>query len=178
MPTCMCTRKKLRDELDAVSNFQVSGEIYLEASGTPVNKLNRSLRLDRCNSGIHIFRHNITAIQHAAGHVLAVSWIAFHHLICRLEASVCNFGNLHKTRRKCFNACMKLAIEKVKSVPPLTYRQLFVISLFGRNNRSICCQRKVNTRIRHQICLKFSQIDVQCTVKSQRCRNTANDLPD
>ena len=53
-------------------------ETNLKASGTPVNKLDGSLRLDGGNGGVDVLGHDISAIQQTAGHVLAVARIAFH----------------------------------------------------------------------------------------------------
>ena len=47
-------------------------ETNLEASGTPVNELDAALALDGGDGGVHVLGHNITAVEHAAGHVLAV----------------------------------------------------------------------------------------------------------
>ena len=45
--------------------------------------------------------------------------------------------------------------------------QLFVVGLLSRDDRSIGSQHKVNTRVRHQIGLELSNINVQGTIKSQ-----------
>ena len=50
---------------------------YLEGSGTPVNKLNAPLALDGGNSSVHILGHDITAVEHAAGHYLPCLWSHF-----------------------------------------------------------------------------------------------------
>ena len=47
-------------------------ETNLEASGTPVHELNAALALDGGDGGVHVLGHNITAVEHAAGHVLTV----------------------------------------------------------------------------------------------------------
>jgi hypothetical protein len=47
---------------------------YLEASWAPIHELDASLRLDRSDSGVHVFRDNVTTVQHATRHVL--SWNA------------------------------------------------------------------------------------------------------
>ena len=57
----------------------------LEAGGTPVDELDRALRLDGGDGGVDVLGHDVTAVQHAARHVLAVSWVALHHLVGRLE---------------------------------------------------------------------------------------------
>src|SRR5512143_2339804 len=63
----------------------------LEASGTPVNELNGALGLDGGNGGIDILGHNITTVQHATGHVLAVTRIALNHLVGGFETGVGDF---------------------------------------------------------------------------------------
>merc|ERR1719391_699954 len=50
----------------------------LEACGTPVNKLDTPLALDSGDSSVDILGHDVAAVEHAAGHVLAVSRIALH----------------------------------------------------------------------------------------------------
>ena len=52
----------------------------LEASWTPVNKLDCSLCLDVGNSRVHILRNHIATEEQAASHVFTVTRIAFHHL--------------------------------------------------------------------------------------------------
>ena len=47
-------------------------ETNLEASGTPVHELDAALTLDSGDGCVHVLGHNITAVEHAAGHVLAV----------------------------------------------------------------------------------------------------------
>ena len=61
---------------------------YLEGSGTPVNKLNAPLALDGGNRSVHILGHDITAVEHAAGHLLAMPLVTLHHGVGRLEASI------------------------------------------------------------------------------------------
>ena len=52
----------------------------LEASGAPVNKLDGTLGLDGGNGSVDVLGDNVSTVQHAAGHVLAVTGIALHHL--------------------------------------------------------------------------------------------------
>ena len=56
-----------------------------ESCGTPINKLNGSLGLDVGDGLVHILGHDITTVQHAAGHVFAMAWITLHHLVTRFE---------------------------------------------------------------------------------------------
>merc|ERR1719270_2600588 len=60
----------------------------LETSGTPIHKLDASLGLDCGNRGIDVLGNNVAPVEHAAGHVLAVPGVAFHHLVGWLEAGV------------------------------------------------------------------------------------------
>ena len=64
-----------------------------EACRAPVNKLDRSLALD-CGDGlVDIFGDHISTVEHAAGHVLAVSGVTLHHGVCWLEASIGDLSN-------------------------------------------------------------------------------------
>uniref|UniRef100_A0A2C9KER9 Tubulin alpha chain n=1 Tax=Biomphalaria glabrata TaxID=6526 RepID=A0A2C9KER9_BIOGL len=60
---------------------------------TPVNKLDGSLGLDGGNSSIDVLGDNITSVQHTAGHVLAMTWVTFHHLIGWLKAGISDLSN-------------------------------------------------------------------------------------
>ena len=62
-------------------------ETHLEASGAPVNKLDGAALLDGSNGCVDILRHNITTVQQAACHVLAVAGITRNHLVGWLKAS-------------------------------------------------------------------------------------------
>ena len=66
---------------------------YLETSWAPVNELDGTLGLDGGNGGVDVLGDNITTVQHAAGHVFAVTWVALDHLVGWLEASVGDLGN-------------------------------------------------------------------------------------
>ena len=52
----------------------------LETSGAPVDELDGALGFDGGDGGIDVLGHDVTTIQHAAGHVLAVTRVALHHL--------------------------------------------------------------------------------------------------
>ena len=101
----------------------------LEASWTPVHKLNGSLGLDCCNSCIHILGYHVTTEQQTAGHVFAVTWVTFNHLIGWLKTHVCDLCN----------------------------SQLFVVSFLSRDNRGVGSQREVNSWIWHQVGLLISK---------------------
>ena len=125
-------------------------DAHLEASRTPADELDGALCLDGGYSGIDVLRDNITTVQHAAGHVLAVTRITLHHLVGWLEAGV---GDL-------------------------SHRQLLVVSLLGRYDWCVGGQWEMDTWVGHQVGLELGQIDVEGTVKAQRCRNGADNLAD
>lgn len=79
-------------------------------------------------------------IQHAARHVLPMSWITLHHLIGWFKARVGDISDC----------------------------QLFVISLLSTDNRRICCQGEVNAGVGHQVGLELGEVHVQGTVETQR----------
>ena len=58
----------------------------LESGGTPVNELDAPLGLDGSDGGIDILGHNISSVEHAAAHVLAMARVTFDHLIGGLKA--------------------------------------------------------------------------------------------
>uniref|UniRef100_A0AAG5D4N3 Uncharacterized protein n=1 Tax=Anopheles atroparvus TaxID=41427 RepID=A0AAG5D4N3_ANOAO len=120
----------------------------LEAGRAPVDELNRTLRLDGGDGRVHVLRHNISTVQHTAGHVLAVTRVALHHLVGGLETGV---GDL-------------------------SHRQLLVVRLLGRDDRGVGDQREMDTRVRHQIGLELGQIDVQGTVEAEGSRDRRHDL--
>merc|ERR1711987_40712 len=51
----------------------------LEASGAPVDKLDGALGLDGGDGSVHVLGDDVTAVHHAAGHVLAVAGVALGH---------------------------------------------------------------------------------------------------
>ena len=66
---------------------------HFKSSGAPVHKLYGSLRFNGCNGGVDVLGDNITTVQHTAGHVFTVSWIALDHLVGWFETSVGDFSN-------------------------------------------------------------------------------------
>ena len=58
----------------------------LESGGAPIDELNGTLGLDGGNGGLHILRHDITAVQQAASHVFSFTRIGFDHLVPGLKA--------------------------------------------------------------------------------------------
>ena len=128
----------------------MSNNNNLEAGRTPVDELDGALRLDRSDGGVHILRDHVAAVQHAAGHVLAVTRVTLHHLVGRLEAGVGDLG----------------------------HRQLLVVGLLGADNGRVRHQREVDPRIRYQVGLELCQIDVERAIETQRRRDRTDDLTD
>ena len=110
----------------------------LEASGAPVNKLDGTLGLDGSNGRVHVLGHHITTVKHTASHVLAMTRIALHHLVGRLEASVGDFSNA----------------------------KLLVVSFLGGDDRGIGDQREVNTWVGNEVGLELCKIDIKSTIKA------------
>ena len=52
-----------------------------ESGGATVHKLNEPLGIAGGDDHIHIFGKDLTMVAHAAGLVLAMTWIVSHHLI-------------------------------------------------------------------------------------------------
>ena len=120
----------------------------LEASGTPVNELDGTLCLDGGNGSIDVLGHHIATVKHAASHVLAVTRIAFHHLVGRLKAGI---GDLSNT-------------------------QLLVVGLLSRDYRGIGSKGEVNTRVGNQVGLELCKINVESTVETKRSSDGGHDL--
>ena len=112
----------------------------LETSWTPVDELDGSLGFDGGNSGVDVLGDNVTSVQHTAGHVLAVTWVTFHHLVGWLKASVGDFGN----------------------------GELLMVGLLGGDDWGVCSQREVDTWVWYQVGLELSQVDVEGTIESER----------
>ena len=60
----------------------------------------------------------------------------------------------------------------------LSNRELLVVGLLSRDDRSVGDQREVNPGVGHQVGLELSQINVQSTVKSERSGDGGNNLSD
>ena len=58
----------------------------LETGWAPVDELDGALGLDVGDGGVDILGDDVTAVEEAAGHVLAVAGVALDHLVGRLEA--------------------------------------------------------------------------------------------
>merc|ERR1712166_1552276 len=111
-----------------------------ESCWTPVDELDCALGLDGCHGCIHILRHHISAVHHAAGHVLTMARIALAHHCCWLKAGVGDLCN----------------------------GELLVVCLLSRDDWCVACQHEVNTGVWHQVGLEFGDIDIQCTIEAKR----------
>ena len=120
----------------------------LESSGAPVNKLDGPLGLDSGNGSIDILGDNVSTVEHAAGHVFAVTGIALHHLVDRLEAGIGDLSN----------------------------RELLVVGLLSRDDRSIGDQREMNPGVGHQVGLELSQINIEGSIEAKRGGDGRDDL--
>ena len=122
----------------------------LEAGRAPVDKLDRALGLDRGDGGVDVLGDDVTAVQDAAGHVLAVARVALDHGRGRLEHGVGDLSN----------------------------RQLLVVGLLGRDDRGVGAEREVDTRVRDQVRLELGEIDVEGTVEAEGRRHRGDELGD
>jgi hypothetical protein len=122
----------------------------LETGRAPIDELDGTLGLDGGDSGVDILGDDITTVHHTASHVLTVTRIALNHLGCRLEDGV---GDLSDGK-------------------------LLMVSLLSRDDRSVRGQGKVNTRVRHQVSLELSDIDVQSTIETKGSSQRRDDLSD
>ena len=122
----------------------------LEACGAPVHKLDGTLGLDGGNGCIHVLWNHVSTVEHAAGHVFAVTWITLHHLVGRLEAGVGDFSNT----------------------------ELLMVGLLGRDDRCVGDQGEVDTRVGHQVGLELCQIHIQSSIKAKRGSDGGDNLAD
>lgn len=122
----------------------------LEASWAPVDELNSTLGLDGGNGGLDILGDDISTVEQAASHVLALTRISLDHLVSGLEA-----GEGH-----------------------LRNRVLFVVSLVSRQEWRVGGQREVDTRERNKVGLELVQVDVEGTIEAERGGNARDDLGD
>jgi hypothetical protein len=58
----------------------LGAQVYLEASGAPVDELDGALGLDLGNGGRAVLGDDVATVQQAARHVLAVARVALDHL--------------------------------------------------------------------------------------------------
>lgn len=119
----------------------------LETSGTPVDELDGSLGLKGSNGGVGVVGDDVTTVQQASGHVLAVTGVTLDHLVVRLEA---RHGHL---------------LDRVG----------LVSGLGGRDNRRVSDEREVDSGVRDQVGLELVQVDVEGTVESEGSSNGRDD---
>merc|ERR1719154_429842 len=120
----------------------------LEASGAPVHKLDAPLGLDGGDGRVDVFGDNVSPVEHAAGHVLAMAGVALHHLVGGLEAGV---GDLR-------------------------HAELLVVSLLGGDDEGVGDQAEVDPGVGDQVGLELSQVHVESSVKSERGGKGGDDL--
>jgi hypothetical protein len=122
----------------------------LEASGAPVDELDGTLGLEGGNGGVGLLGDNITPVEQAGGHVLAIARITLDHLVVGLEA---RHGDL---------------IDGVGLVG----------SLVGGDDGSVGNEREVDTGVGHQVGLEFVQINIEGTIETQGGGDRRDDLSD
>merc|ERR1719213_675178 len=105
----------------------------------PIHKLDCTLGLYSCHACVHVLGHHISTVHHAASHVLTMTRIALDHHCRWLKAGIGDISD----------------------------GELLVVCLLSRDDWCVACQHEVNTRIWHQIGLKLSDINVQCTIEAK-----------
>merc|ERR1719284_49797 len=122
----------------------------LEASWAPVDELDGTLGLDGGNGSVHVLWHDITTVHHAAGHVLAVTWVALGHHVGWLEASIGDLGD----------------------------REGLVVGLLGRDDRSVRGHHEVDAGVWHQVGLELSEVDVEGAIETEGGSEGGDNLTD
>jgi len=122
----------------------------LETGRAPVNELDGSLGLDGGNGGVDILWDDITSVHEAACHVLSVSGVTLGHHSCGLEGRVGDLSN----------------------------RELFMIGLLSRDNWSIRRKHEMDSGVRYEVGLEFSDINVKGTIESEGSSQRGDDLSD
>ena len=120
----------------------------LEAGRAPVDELDRALGLDRGDGRVHVLGDDVSAVHHAAGHVLAVAGVALRHHRGGLEGGVRDFGD----------------------------RELLVVGLLGGDDGRVAREHEVDTRVRHEVRLELGDVDVERAVEAQGGRERGDDL--
>mmetsp|Transcript_3228 Transcript_3228/g.9066 ORF Transcript_3228/g.9066 Transcript_3228/m.9066 type:complete len:395 (-) Transcript_3228:120-1304(-) len=119
-----------------------------ETTGTPVDKLNRALILDHGHRLVHGTGCDITAIQQTSRHVPTMAGVAFRHHVLGFKGFARDFGQA----------------------------KVFVMSLGRRHYGCVGSNQHVKTGIGDQVGGKFCHIHIECTVKTQGCRQRGDDL--
>lgn len=112
----------------------------LETSGAPVDELDGTLGLESGDGSVGVVGDDVTAVEQAGSHVLAVAGVALDHLVVGLEAR-------HRH---------------------LLDRVGLVSSLVGRNDGSVSNQGEVNSGVGNQVGLELVEIDVERTIEAER----------
>lgn len=112
----------------------------LETSRAPVNELDGALGLEGSDGAVDVLGDDITTVEQAGGHVLAVAGVTLDHLVVGLEAG---HGDL---------------LNRVG----------LVCRLGSRNDGSVGNQREVDTGVGDQVGLELVQVDVEGTVEAKR----------
>ena len=111
----------------------------LEPGRAPIDKLDGPFGLQRRDGGVDVVGNDISPVQEAGRHVLAVAGITFHHLVVRLKT---RHGNL---------------LDRV----------LLVRRFCRRDDGRVGDKREVDARIRDKIGLEFVEINVERAVKAE-----------
>jgi hypothetical protein len=120
----------------------------LKPSWAPINELDSALGFESSNRVVDLLGNDITTIQQAGSHVLSVAWVALHHLVVGLEAG---HGDL---------------LDGVGLMGSL-----------GRgDNRGVCNEREVDTRVWDQVGLELVQINVERTIETKGCGDGRDNL--
>lgn len=119
----------------------------LETGRAPVDELDGALGLEGGNGSVGVVGDDVTAVQQAGGHVLAIAGVALDHLVVGLEA---RHGHL---------------LDAVGLVG----------SLGGRDDGGISNQREVDAGVGDQVGLELVEIDVQGAIETERGGNGRND---
>ena len=124
-------------------------DAHLEASGTPVHKLDGALGLHGGDCRIHILGDDISTVQHAASHVLAVTRVTLHHLVGRLKAGVGDLG----------------------------HSQLLVVGSHGGDDGRVGHQREVDAREWDQVGLELCHVHIEGPIKAKGGSDGGHNLP-
>ena len=115
--------------------------------------MNGSLGLDGGDGSVDIFGDDITAIKQAAGHVFAVTRIAFDHL--SKQGLIFARLSSHPTCKRpylftCNPQVPNYLVGGLETgVSDFGHGELLVVRLFGGNDGRVSSERKMDTRIRH-----------------------------
>lgn len=121
-----------------------------EPSWAPIDEFDVAFALHRGNCRVNVLRHDVAAIEQAAGNVLALAGVALNHLIGRLEALGGDLRDGHA----------------------------LVICLVHGYYWRVSGEGKVDSRIWHEVGLILGEVDVECTVETQRGGDGRDHLAD